>query len=805
MMNTTHAIAAFMDHAVIEIEDSEQRTKSIEDDDGNDNHDNEQVQLIQGPKMKKNLSSCNPVLLVLLTILFVTLCAAYVTFAYEQHHPLTGSRPSTGSWHIDFSSTHSAPVIAVVGMAPSDAHIPYKTTATAAAAAATSQLDQAKTINNPSENATNPITSPLFHPSKRIITIRDSHGVSYSVSEKTQTQWAHYRAGTGLILHLHITHHGGTTFCHQLGQAPYTDGAPPFACRADSDNAQSLLALNWTTEQASAFPIHNPWHYQDTARNIARVRRYFHFLSWEYWLQPPSDPPLRETNWEDPNLLSIVIMRDPISRLLAGDGWVAQEHRNVYRNNATEEEWWAFANSSVGHTDNFALRILAGKPCCRGKDTDPVFLEYAKALISRFSIVLDQECLDDGINAVANLLGIQLGPKRRRKRELQYVHPPNSERIPYKSVYDFLLERNRLDIKLYEWSKNISLVNCANLKQSLQIAITKKSDQQDLLTEPTLANDNLEVPHQPTIVTDPLYHPTKASTSIESADKSTSYSVSKLAKTQLESYKNGTGLILHIHITHHGGTTFCSAVGQATNTIGAPPFACTLATQFAREKLDFIPDPEFPMQDPWQYMETARNIAQIRRRFHFLSWEYYFEAPFPPLRETNWEDPNLVSVIIMRDPIERLLAGDGWVASEHRNVYYNNASEAEWWAFANDTTRNHTDNFALRILAGQLCCNGKDTERRFLDYAKALVSRFTVILDQACLDESMAALTDILGIQLDSETERFRRQYKQPPVETRIPYRDVYKFLLERNRFDIELYEWSKNISLVDCGSSKRQ
>jgi len=475
-MKATHAITitAFMDHDVIEIEEKKQQIESIDDDD-DDNHDNEQVQLVQSPKMKKNLSSCNPVVLALLIILLVILSATYVTLIYEQD-PLTWSEPSTGSWPNDIS-TQSAHVAAVVGMVPSDEHIPYNTTAIL-------QRDQVKTISNPSQNVTNPFTNPLFHPSKRIITIHDNHGVSYSVSEKTQTQLAHYRAGTGLILHLHITHHGGTTFCHQLGQAPYTDGAPPFACRADSDNAQSLLALNWTTEEAFGFPIQNPWHYQDTARNIARVRQNFHFLSWEYWLQPPSDPPLRETNWEDSNLLSIVIMRDPISRLLAGDGWVAQEHRNVYRNNATEEEWWAFANTSAGHTDNFALRILAGKPCCRGKYTDPVFLEYAKALVSRFSIVLDQECLDHGINAVANLLGIQLGPKRRRKRELQYVHPPNSERIPYKSVYDFLLERNRLDIKLYEWSKNISLVNCANLKQSLQTTITKKSAQQELLTDP---------------------------------------------------------------------------------------------------------------------------------------------------------------------------------------------------------------------------------------------------------------------------------------------------------------------------------
>lgn len=39
----------------------------------------------------------------------------------------------------------------------------------------------------------------------------------------------------------------------------------------------------------------------------------------------------------------------------------------------------------------------------------------------------------------------------------------NRAQVGDDEVYDFLLERNRLDIELYEWSKTISLVNCATL------------------------------------------------------------------------------------------------------------------------------------------------------------------------------------------------------------------------------------------------------------------------------------------------------------------------------------------------------
>jgi len=41
------------------------------------------------------------------------------------------------------------------------------------------------------------------------------------------------------------------------------------------------------------------------------------------------------------------------------------------------------------------------------------------------------------------------------------VHQSAKERIPYPEVYEYLLEKNRLDIELYEWSKTLALVNCS--------------------------------------------------------------------------------------------------------------------------------------------------------------------------------------------------------------------------------------------------------------------------------------------------------------------------------------------------------
>jgi hypothetical protein len=271
--------------------------------------------------------------------------------------------------------------------------------------------------------------------------------------------------------------------------------------------------------------------------------------------------------------------------------------------------------------------------------------------------------------------------------------------------------------------------------------------------------------------------------------------LSKLAETQIQHYRQGTGLIVAIHLTHHGGTTFCGTIGKAIGTDGSPSFACRVDKHFK------APDESFPDTNPWTREETAGSIRAIRQYFHFVTWEYYFKAPDPPLADTDWANPDLVSVIIMRDPISRLLAGDGWVAKDHPAVHGTNATEEEWWAFANDTKKGHTNNFALHILAGDPCCNGKDSDPKYLKSAKALVNRFSVVLDMECLDQGIQALADLLGIEPHRNPKLKLLKRDHPPNEERIPYPNVYKYLLERNKLDIELYQWSKRQSLVDCSA----
>jgi hypothetical protein len=263
-------------------------------------------------------------------------------------------------------------------------------------------------------------------------------------------QIQNYKDGKGIILNIHITHHAGETFCNRAGRAPGTRGAPSFAC----------MGVRPEDNVTIDFPGDSPWKHNDTAKNIELVRPFFHLISWEWAFDPPE--PLKDTDWENPNLVSVIVMREPISRLLAGDGVVDSKYPGMRSGaNGTENEnmWWQYATKDA-RTNNYALSTLA-TGCCQHNQTDPKHLEAAKQLLSRFTFVLDIQCLDEGMEAMATILGIkQLGGFRKRLPKNAHISISNSDRIGHKEVYDYLLDSNKLDIQLYEWSKNISLVRC---------------------------------------------------------------------------------------------------------------------------------------------------------------------------------------------------------------------------------------------------------------------------------------------------------------------------------------------------------
>jgi hypothetical protein len=267
--------------------------------------------------------------------------------------------------------------------------------------------------------------------------------------------------------------------------------------------------------------------------------------------------------------------------------------------------------------------------------------------------------------------------------------------------------------------------------------------------------------------------------------------LSPLARQQAANYRNQTALMINLHITHHAGTTVCNRVGHAPNAVGrTPKHACWIV----RNGEDQVTTRDYPKHNPWRADETSHNAAIARQFFHMISWEYEV-PPAVPLRDTAWDDPALFSVLVMRDPIQRLLAGDQRVARTYPGVVKGTANRTVVEAYAHDDF--FTDNYALRILAGTDCCQGKDTDRKHLEAAKELVQRFSVVINIECLDESLLALAENeWNLTLAPPTQG---QPSRAPARERLGDDDIYDYLVEKNKLDIELYEWSKTLSYLDC------
>lgn len=171
-----------------------------------------------------------------------------------------------------------------------------------------------------------------------------------------QQQIANYIKGTAIIQNIHITHHAGTSVCFQMSKLGPTPG---FACMGKG-KGNATLEHPWPSDEAletSHIGLHHPEH-NDTAAWVTFWRSYFHFMSMEFSHYPK--PNLHATNWEYENLVSMIVMRDPMERFMAG-GKCGSFHKSLPDDptNDTQELYWEYANSDCA--DNYALRVLANE------------------------------------------------------------------------------------------------------------------------------------------------------------------------------------------------------------------------------------------------------------------------------------------------------------------------------------------------------------------------------------------------------------------------------------------------------------
>jgi len=233
-----------------------------------------------------------------------------------------------------------------------------------------------------------------------------------------------------------------------------------------------------------------PWRKEQTGPFVQAIRPYFHMISWEF--SSPTKRSFDEPDWEFPDLVSVIITRDPVSRLLAGDADTRRDYTGYQSHGLSHDRWWDFAvYDQVKNTDNFFLRILTTTPMVPrtkvqekipnhireglNRTTDEIIelfptginethFEHGKALLDRFTVVLDIACLEEGMDVLARMLGLELPAKDKRKNSHPKVGNTSQETIGYDDVYEYLLAKNQWDIALYEYSKTISLVQCGEKK-----------------------------------------------------------------------------------------------------------------------------------------------------------------------------------------------------------------------------------------------------------------------------------------------------------------------------------------------------
>ena len=90
-----------------------------------------------------------------------------------------------------------------------------------------------------------------------------------------------------------------------------------------------------------------------------------------------------------------------------------------------------------------------------------------------------------------------------------------------------------------------------------------------------------------------------------------------------------------------------------------------------------------------------------------------------------------------------------------------------------------------------------DISSEGLQSAKKLLNRMDYILDQDCLNENLRQFSQDIG--WDHTYDLSKPGPHHEPARDRIHNDSIYEYLRAKNQFDIELYEWSKQKSLVVC------
>jgi hypothetical protein len=200
---------------------------------------------------------------------------------------------------------------------------------------------------------------------------------------------------------------------------------------------------------------------------------------------------------------------------------------------------------------------------------------------------------------------------------------------------------------------------------------------------------------------------------------------------------------------------------------------------------------------------------------------FFWEA-FP------FKSEKILSVFIARDPMQRLLSGDGTMNSKYPEAYPDSKLKPRnFHRFAMETPPQASD-YAMNILAGTLAeelvwtpgtpfpkrkasvVEDGDGDRKVaFEIAKNCIDQFSIILDQACFGRSICAFCSLLGwdnchryhVGWRSSDPREAACPEKLWVSTQhvIQPREDWELLLSENTLGIEVYKRAKERALKKC------
>jgi len=269
----------------------------------------------------------------------------------------------------------------------------------------------------------------------------------------------------------------------------------------------------------------------------------------------------------------------------------------------------------------------------------------------------------------------------------------------------------------------------------------------------------------------------------------------------LKAYHDGSGVLFHHHIMHCAGTALCKLITNLPKQNGGVVKTHMPACWPRRMTNKYGPIREEHLLD------NGKGLRTVEDNVDFISWEL-------PIVSMPWDSNKITFVTAFRHPISRMFAVDGKVdkGPVFPEVRDKALTPHSWENF---TASSLSDNWLLRHVLGIPISNHRQLTRLDLENAKLRLRKFTFILITEWLPESWSVLCEMMkwtdcdhygriergectkeeAAHSYARTKRWRAG-QQESNRKMIMNDSIYSNLLDRNEYDIELYNYAVSLNL---------